>query len=220
VANAVSASRDGSLATELRVLDIDDAGTFWTNGQLGDHVLSICQYSSTNGSGGNEATFQDGPDLCADPSRAGTQIEILDGQQNLVSRPTVCAAGFGLASSAAYRGQIRLQFEKDTDDASGMAFTLALNHCLPAGTVLPAVVRPVDILQSTCPEEAVGLQVGASGLDKPQSYPVSAGTWTIQNTSGDRTDTHVSQLALTFSNRDGSVSYSVRGDVSLPQLLF
>lgn len=80
VSNAVSASLRGALAIEECLVDLDDTGKFWTNGQLGDGVLSICRYGSGNGSGGDEATFQDGPDLCAESARAGTQIEIVDAQ--------------------------------------------------------------------------------------------------------------------------------------------
>ena len=219
--DADRAALGGALATERRLLDVDADGHFWTNGELGDQVLSICQYSAINGSGGDEATFQDGPDLCTDTSRAGTAIQILDGQQNLVSQPVVCAAGFGLSRTPGYAGQIRLQLEKDADDQDGIAFTAAINHCLLAGAAIPTVITSSDMLGSSCPEESVWFQVGTGdGVNKPRSYPVSAGTWNVQAASPDRTASHTSQIDLTFSSSDRTVTYVVRGVVALPQLLF
>jgi hypothetical protein len=220
VPNAVTASLNGARALEQRLLDVDGDGRFWTNGELGDVVLSTCEYSIGSASGASEATFQDGPDLCADAARTGTQIEVLDAENNVLSRPVVCAAGFGLSRSAGYAGQICLVFEKDADDQDGIAFTAGINHCQTAGTTFPAVVTSADMLASRCAEEAVWFQVGVGGVQKPSTYPVSSGTWQIEAASPDRTTSHLSQIDLTFSSEDGSVTYSVRGKVALPQLLF
>ena len=133
----------------------------------------------------------------------------------------MCAAGFGRSRTPGYAGQIRLQLERDADDQDGIAFTAAINDCLPAGATAPAVVTAAEMLASSCPEESVWLQVGSgNGAQKSPSYPVSAGAWTVQAASSDRTIAHASQLDLTFASADGSVTYTIRGVVALPQLLF
>jgi hypothetical protein len=221
VPDAVSGAMAGLRATERRLLDVDAEGHFWTSGELGDQVLSTCEYSTGDRSGGSVATFQDGPDLCTEAARSGTDVQLLNAQQQVVSRPVVCAAAFGRSRTPGYAGQIRLQLEKDADDQDGIAFTAAINHCLPAGATVPAVVSAAEMLASTCPDEGVWLQVGSgTGVQKSSSYPVSAGAWNVQAASSDRTIAHASQVDLTFASADGSVTYTIRGVVALPQLLF
>ena len=218
---AVLGSETGWTAFERRTVAVDDQGTFWTNGFFGQPFPSVCAHALSANAGGEIDALQDGPCSCTEPARQGTQIEIVDSAGSVISTPASCVARFGMERAAGFSSQIGLALVRDADGPGGGAFALSLNHCLSPGAVIPIDIAAADILASGCRDEAPWLRVGAlTSMGKPKPYKVASGTWRVRSAGPTHQLTHQSDIDLTFVGVDGLGTYSVRGHVALPQILF
>jgi hypothetical protein len=213
--DAEVAANAGDLVTENRIIELDADGRWWTNGRLGLGFPAECSWSlSQQQSGRFVIALQDGPSLCDEDTRKGTQVELLDSSNQVIAHPRVCSA---VLSSRELNGVVSIALERDTESAGEQAFTLYLAHCLSDGPVSSFAITATEINASACPSERAGLLIGAVGSSKPSAFKLQNGQWNALTVSRERTGRHLSDIDLTFANAVG-VTYRMRGRVDLPEV--
>ncbi len=215
MSGAAEAARAGHVVTESRLVEVDAAGQFWTNGRLGAPFTSRCSWATSPSSLSVTDSILDGPCLCAEPERSRTYVEVLDATGRVVSTPEVCYATFGAVAD----GLVEVGLSRSVDTSTDKAFTLQASHCVAKDASLPAEVTPTSLQNPSCNLEKIVLGLGVRGEDGSGPLGVTDGHWTIRAASPDRRGSHVSDIDLTFAPYAGT-AYRVRGRIELPQILF
>ncbi len=212
-ADAVDAAARGTPVSEMRAIDVDDAGRFRGNGRYGSPAPTTCKWFLNSNTQVGVAAVQDGPALCAEQSRRNTSVEVAVG--DLVSRDAItCLSRFGKISTGSL---VVVQLARSDATNGGLAFELNMSHCLTL-EVSPLTVTYPLTEAPTCPYERAALSIGGSKTTGVE-YAQPRGTWTIDAAGPDRDTIHVSHVDVTFDAPNGEV-ITAKADIELPQVMY
>lgn len=206
----------GGTVTESRIVEVDPSGIFRTNGRLGLGFPTRCSWASGSQTIGGVEARQDGPSLCSDATRRGTQVEVLNAAGEVVSTPEVCVAVLGTGPQTSH-GLATVSLQRNKTTAVGAAFSLYLAHCLDSDQTVPFGVSGRTLQESLCSFEKISLSMGELGVEKPRPLRFLDGQWTVSALSSEPDGRHVSELDLSFEDERGA-SFRIRGKVDLPHV--